>query len=100
MRFEIRKHGPIEPPGAQIGDVFPARGGPGDYRKATRYWLIAAESPGRFGGRVVHCLGLSEEGAIVSTTSYGSHVFDDRPRVGYCADMASAEFQIEWADER
>lgn len=100
MRFNIEHAPRIEREEVQVGDVYPARAsGPKFYRQGTRYFLVAAITPGRYGGGVCHLLGLDEHGNINSTTSYGLHVMEARERIGYCPDMASAELNIEWEGE-
>ena len=61
--------------GIQIGDLYPARGGSG----TTRFWLVVAISPS---GKQLHMLGIDAGGEVVSTTTYGAHVMEGRPRIG------------------
>lgn len=99
MKFNSRDAAKLLPRGKpQVGDVFPAKStGPKWYRKGTRYFVIIAITPGMHpGSGVAHMLGLDEEGNINSTTSYGEHVMEERPRVGRCPDIANLSLNIEW----
>lgn len=74
----------------EVGDVYRAKGGRGE----TRFWLIVCIT-----NQTAHALGLNAEGEIVSTTSYGLHVFAERWRAGRCADIAELRLSIEWDPE-
>jgi hypothetical protein len=69
-----------------IGDVYRAKGGRG-----TKFFVVAAIT-----GNIAHALGLNAEGDIVSTTSYGTHVFASRDLVGRVNDLAELTLNIEW----
>lgn len=80
----------------EVGDVFLSKGtGPRSYRAGTRFWLLAGITPGKWNNEVHHFLGLSEEGQINSTTSYGGHVAEGWTRVGHCPDFGSS-MNIDW----
>ncbi len=70
-----------------VGDVYRAKGG----RTETKFFVIVA-----IVGNVGHALGLDREGEIVSTTSYGLHVFAQRDIVGRVASLAELHLEIEW----
>lgn len=71
-----------------IGDVFRAKGGA---RGITRFFAIISIT-----GNVAHAIGLDQEGEIVSTTSYGTHVFAGRERVGVIPELAEMNLAIQW----
>lgn len=70
-----------------VGDVYRAKGG----RTPTKFFVIAAIT-----GQVAHALGIDAEGAIVSTTSYGTHVFAGRDLVGRVDELQELTLNIQW----
>lgn len=61
-----------------VGDVLQSKGGRGD----TALWVVAA-----IRGNSAHLLGVSRDGDIVSTASYGVHALRDRTVIGRCNDL-------------
>lgn len=101
MKFDLNIERPapefIRAPKPVVGDVYAAKAsGPKFYRRGTRYWIIASITPGQFGSEVHHMLGLTEEGEINSTTSYGGHVMRERERIGHCPGIADLNLKINW----
>jgi|GEM_PF-2706845 len=70
-----------------VGDVYRAKGGRGE----TKFFVIAA-----IVGNTAHALGLNREGDIVSTTSYGTHVFAGRDLIGRVTEMVDMNLEIQW----
>lgn len=68
-----------------VGDVLQAKGGRGD----TAFWVVAA-----IRGNSVHLLGVSRDGDIVSTASYGMHALRDRAVVGRCNDLEAMQLCV------
>jgi hypothetical protein len=82
-------------PGPQVGDIYNAKGGgrcaSGD---TIVFWVVMSS----WGDRV-HLAGLSRDGRMLTTTSYGRHVLDDRRRLGRCPEIAAlarVPLHIEW----
>lgn len=73
---------------ANVGDVYPAKGGRGD----SRYWIVLAVNDKGYAS----CLGIGEEGQITSAQTYGVWAFEERPLVGRCEGIESMNFEIEW----
>lgn len=71
----------------QVGDVYRAKGG----RGSTKFFVVAAVI-----GNMAHALGIDSEGQIVSTTSYGTHVFAGRDIVGRVEELAELTLNIQW----
>lgn len=71
--------------GVAVGDVLQAKGGRGD----TALWVVAAVR-----GNSVHLLGVSRDGDIVSTASYGMHALRDRAVVGRCNDLEAMQLCV------
>jgi len=87
----------VQPKPVQVGDVYLSKAtGPKFYRSGTRFFMVAAIAPGRYGPGVAHLLGLDQAGNVVSTTSYGVQVLEGRERVGFCPMMAEANFTIDF----
>lgn len=74
-----------------VGDVYRAKGGHGRGEMTTRFFVIVA-----IVGHTAHALGLSADGDVVSTTSYGIHVFAERNLVGRVNGLAEMRLDIEW----
>jgi hypothetical protein len=70
-----------------VGDVYRAKGGRGE----TRFFAIVS-----IVGNTAHALGLNSSGDIVSTTSYGTHVFASRDIVGRINGLTEMRLEIEW----
>lgn len=70
-----------------VGDVYRAKGGRGE----TKFFVIVA-----IVGKSAHALGLNADGDVVSTTSYGTHVFASRDIVGRVNGLAEMRLEIEW----
>ena len=68
-----------------VGDVLQAKGGHRD----TALWIVAAVR-----GNSVHMLGVSRDGEIVSTASYGLHAIRDRAVIGRCADLEAMRLSV------
>lgn len=68
-----------------VGDVLQAKGGRGD----TALWIVAAVR-----GNSAHLLGVSRDGEIVSTASYGMHALRDRAVVGRCNDLEAMQLCV------
>jgi hypothetical protein len=61
-----------------VGDLFDAWAtGPRGRREGTRSWVVLA-----IRGNAHHLLGLNVKGEVVSTSTYGAHVMQYRPRIG------------------
>ena len=73
--------------GVSVGDVYKANGG----RGTTAFWIVIA-----IVGRSSHCIGIDKEGETVSTTSYGTHVFESRELIGRCDSVEDLNLPIEW----
>jgi hypothetical protein len=71
----------------EVGNVYGAKGGCGD----TRYWVLACIRQ-----RTAYCLGLDAQGKVVSTTSYGVHVFEVRSLLGRVPEFAELTLKIRW----
>lgn len=65
-------------PDVMVGDIYPAKGG----RGGTSAWLVVGVTE-----KMAHVLGLSIEGDVVSTASYGVHAFECRERIGYVEEF-------------
>jgi hypothetical protein len=65
----------------RVGNVYKAKAsGPRGWRAGTCYWLVVSvrpETSTSCGG--CHMLGLNKEWEIVSSTSYGLRVMQERP---------------------
>lgn len=70
-----------------VGDVYRAKGGRGE----TKFFVIVS-----IVGSTAHALGLNAAGDVVSTTSYGTHVFAARDIVGRVSGLADMRLEIEW----
>jgi hypothetical protein len=68
-----------------VGDVYPSK-----CTTKTVFWLVAAIT-----GRSCHLLGLDTEGNIVSTSSYGLHAMEGRPRIGVVPEFAEMSFTVQ-----
>lgn len=89
MKFNLNVQSPLPVRRrAEVGDVYPAKGGRGD----TRYWIVLSINARGYAS----VIGLDEEGHIVSGQTYGSWAFEDRPLLGRCAGIESMSFDIEW----
>lgn len=91
---------PAENAELRVGNVYVAKGGNG-----PAFWLVVAiREPltRNGGGRRVVVLGLDADGAIVSGSTYGAHVFDrsnihfHRNLVGRVEDLESFKPAITW----
>lgn len=71
-----------------VGDVYRAKGGS---RGRTKFFVVVA-----IVGEMAHAFGIDAEGAIVSTTSYGAHVFASRDIVGRVEELADLSLNIRW----
>lgn len=95
MKFDMTNSPKAIADGPRVGDVYPGKGGGRTVLgEIVRYWLVLAAPPGR-----VHLAGLNADGQILTTTSYGSHVLNDRRRLGRCPEIAALEdicLAIEW----
>lgn len=72
--------------GVCVGDVYPAKGG----RGTTRFFIVVSVV-----GNMAHCLGVDLDGNVVSTTSYGTHVFEGRRLVGRAREVETL-ITIDW----
>lgn len=85
MKFECAEK--LEPKSlVNIGDVYPAKGGCG---KTNAFVVVAVNE------RMAHALGIDRDGNILTTTSYGIHVFERRERMGFVPDLESFTLTIE-----
>jgi len=86
MQFDLTSLPPeITEHDVVVGDVLQAKGGRGD----TALWVVAAVR-----GNSVHLLGVSRDGDIVSTASYGMHALRDRAVVGRCNDLEAMQLCV------
>lgn len=87
MQFDLTSLSPetTAPADVVVGDVLQAKGGRGD----TALWVVAAVR-----GNSVHLLGVSRDGEIVSTASYGVHALRDRAVVGRCNDLEAMQLCV------
>lgn len=74
------------PEGVFAGDVFRAHG-----PRHDGFWLVVAVN-----GNSAHCLGLSRDGEITSTASYGLHALREREVVGRCVNLNAINLEITW----
>lgn len=84
----------IASPSPKPGDIYPAKGGRSYEGSATRFWLVMSVR-----GNMVHCLGLSGSGDVITTTSYGVSVFERRDVIGRCEEIAAfsnSTLKIDW----
>lgn len=89
MRVNLGDPPPRFTEGVTVGDIYPAKGGRGD----TRFWLVVSLG---HTGRTAHCLGLNADGEVVSTCSYSAYVLNERPRIGWCAEVRDWTPAVEW----
>jgi hypothetical protein len=88
MKFDLQEIPPrLRYTGPQVGDVFRMKGG----RRGGGYWVIVGQT-----GTGSVCLGIDEEGAIVSSTTYSTSVFEQRDRVGFVSNMSDLILSIQW----
>lgn len=68
------------------GNVYPAKGG----RKTpgTTFWLVVAVS-----ATGAHCIGMDDDGAPVSTTTYLKGALRERPIIGR-VDLSSVRLKV------
>jgi hypothetical protein len=88
MRFDMSDRPATEQDfGPRVGDVYRMKGG----RKGGGYWVIVGQV-----NRMSVCIGLNFEGEIVSTTQYGTDVFERRDRVGFVRNISELVLDIQW----
>ena len=69
-----------------VGNVYRAKGGRG-----TQFFIIIAITE-----QTAHAIGIDQEGAVVSTTSYGLHTFKRRDVVAKVPALADMRLDLEW----
>lgn len=77
----------------RVGDVFPAQGG-----KPTVAWVVVSVRDER-----TVLLGVDKDGEICSAQTYNQIALEDRPRIGFCpqiADLTLAVRQTKIAHRR
>lgn len=74
----------------RVGDVYPAQGGPGQADQRTAMWIVIGVR-----NRSVVCMGVNTMGEIVSATSYQSHTFERRRKIGRCPDVENMILRVE-----
>lgn len=70
----------------RIGDVYPAQGG-----RPTVAWVIVNVIAGE--DRAV-MLGIDKNGEICSSQSYNLCALEDRPRIGFCPQIADLQLAV------
>lgn len=89
---------------AQVGDVYPAKGG---YK--TKYWVVlAVGKSGKVEGRgAIHLIGLNDDGEITAMQTYGRHaiegtkdgLFKPRKLLGHVKGLDDLQFDVELFEE-
>lgn len=88
MKFDLQGiPASVRDSGPQVGDVYRMKGG----RRGGGYWVIVGQT-----ATGSACLGIDEEGAIVSGTTYSTSVFERRDRIGVVSNMADMVLAIQW----
>lgn len=88
MKFDISSVPDNVAGEVQVGDVFLSRGGTGNSRN---FWVVVAVR-----GTMAHMLAVDRSGAICGATSYGTHTFERRTRVGFAPDVQNIAIPIHW----
>jgi len=88
MKFDISSVPDNVAGEVQVGDVFLSRGGVGNGRN---FWVVVAVR-----GTMAHMLAVDRSGSICGATSYGTHTFERRTRVGYAPNVQEISIPIVW----
>ncbi len=74
----------------KVGDVYPAQGG-----RPTAAWIVVG-----IGDHTAYLLGVDRDGNICSTQSYNFIALEDRPRIGFCKQIADLVLAVKNIDIR
>ena len=88
MNFDLSRLNPVYTSKTPcVGNVYAAQGGKKD---GTRFWVILAI---RGDGCVL--LGINNQGEIISTQGYYTHVMVAKPLIGWCPGVMDLNLEIE-----
>jgi len=74
--------------GVHVGDMYAARGG----NNSPCFWVVIARTER---SKTVKCLGIGDDGEIVSTASYYEHYFSNRAKVGFVRNIDEMILDVE-----
>ena len=96
MKIDMRNAPEFSNEGLEVGNVYRCKGGANADQK---FWIVVALPRDR-----CVMLGIDADGNIVSSATYGQHVFNcqsphftrGREIVGRCKGMPTLNFSVEW----
>ena len=88
MKFTIEKNLKARVISPNIGNVYNVRGGTG--AKYGHMMVIVSVT-----NEMCTVLSITKDGEIVTGSNYGSHYFDDKCPIAYCAGLEDLNFEIQ-----